>query len=765
MNFNELLDGDKAHGLSTYLKEELKKDLDFFNEYYGYHGGKKLIQWLIINKVFQKKIFFIKKKVHTYLWPNLSFMHRRKMEEQLTNIGISPYTQPETIPFISSFLEVASDGMGGYYFMAMTHNEKGLIYYDHEGDYITTLSIDMEFIIKKHPEKNLAKVFEIIFDDIEIREYLKSINIYQQHPNYTTRKLDGGLAYMASCIQNIKPIHFSATKKPPCSPFDKGCKSIKTNIITNDYIQYDNIRLEQSSKIIAIYFYYFLSKQFESLQKCIENTKGLKGQLYNTFRDVFQSFLQGDNSKIGFTNEQLDFIRKNLPRIYEKHPNPIKESRLPNNPEEHPLAIKLIGREKMEKTGFLDLGNCDLHANNPYLNIIWEKLSELTHLTSLSLAEQRISYADGSEYLNYKKSSNTDKKNVLEEIPEAISKLTRLKQLFVSGGNTESKISELKHLENLKQLELLSINDCQLTNLRGLDSLTSLKELTVSRTRIKKLEGLERCNQITHLILYENKITSLSGLSNLTELKVFRAPKNKLSSTKGLSDLHKLEEISLNSNQIKTTSGIKNLPALKLLNLGFNKINKVNGISKLEELVVLDLGYNEIVQIENLSSLKKLIRLHLTNNQIEGFPASFFPKSIKTIYANKNKISSLTSFNDLPELSTLYLANNQLKKLDKIEGTPELSDFEIGGNQIKKIENISHLTQLNRLDARENEIESIEGIDKLPVLKNLHLDQNNITSIESVGKSDSLIYLYLRNNGLKPRSSHPNFPNIKTLNI
>jgi len=50
------------------------------------------------------------------------------------------------------------------------------------------------------------------------------------------------------------------------------------------------------------------------------------------------------------------------------------------------LALQLIEIEKKEKTGYLELGYCGLHPDNPILHQVWNALGELTHLETLNLS-------------------------------------------------------------------------------------------------------------------------------------------------------------------------------------------------------------------------------------------------------------------------------------------------------------------------------------------------------------------------------------------
>ena len=72
-------------------------------------------------------------------------------------------------------------------------------------------------------------------------------------------------------------------------------------------------------------------------------------------------------------------------------------------------------------------------------------------------------------------------------------------------------------LEQLTQLEVLSLYNNKLTDVKGLDKLTQLKLLDLRRNKLTDVKGLEKLTQLTKLYLNDNQLTDVKGLEKLTK--------------------------------------------------------------------------------------------------------------------------------------------------------------------------------------------------------------------------------------------------------
>jgi len=234
----------------------------------------------------------------------------------------------------------------------------------------------------------------------------------------------------------------------------------------------------------------------------------------------------------------------------------------------------------------------------------------------------------------------------LEEFPESICQLKKLKHLDISSNSISSIPSCIGNLKYLQTLILESINVKTLP--KEITKLTALKELNIRNSGLTAIPtNIGNLNKLQKLDLGYNKIKKIpSSFCDLTKLKILDLGENenlpKIPSC--FDDLSKLQQLTLSSNNItsipysilelkkleildmsgnmikKIPSDITNLTKLKELNLRDNVITKIpNAIGKLSNLEKLNLSYNKITNLpQSLGKLTKLVYLDLSDNQITG---------------------------------------------------------------------------------------------------------------------------------------------------
>ena len=282
------------------------------------------------------------------------------------------------------------------------------------------------------------------------------------------------------------------------------------------------------------------------------------------------------------------------------------------------LALQLIAKEKKEKTGYLDLGKCDLRAENPRLEEVWEKLGELLHLEILILSNKWTEWEEEKKRWIQKRSKNKGETNYLEKIPYVIQELIQLKKLILSGDYSERRtgIKKLEHLHTLTALNQLDISYNQVAKIEGLEKLTALNQLDISYNQIAKIEGLEKLTALNQLDISYNQIAKIEGLEKLTALNQLDISYNQIAKIEGLEKLTALNQLDISYNQIAKIEGLEKLTALNQLDISYNQIAKIEGLEKLTALNQLDISYNQIAKIEGLEKIGTIERLDISNTQI-----------------------------------------------------------------------------------------------------------------------------------------------------
>ncbi len=446
------------------------------------------------------------------------------------------------------------------------------------------------------------------------------------------------------------------------------------------------------------------------------------------------------------------------------------------------LALQLIRKEKEEKTGKLDLGNCGL-TDFP------EELFDLVWLEELNFCSM---FWDNTQQ-NYISSSNIGKHNVINSLrlPEKFALFQQLKTLQIGGSVFENwqiidcsvlekltglsnldlssnqisdysflgkltgltnlylrynEISDISFLEKLIGLTNLYLSYNEISDISFLEKLTGLTNLYLSYNEISDISFLEKLTGLTNLDLRYNEISDISFLEKLTGLTNLYLSYNQISDISFLEKLTGLTNLDLSSNQISDISFLEKLTGLTNIDLRSNQISDISFLEKLTGLTNIDLSYNQISDISFLEKLTGLTNLYLSSNQISDY--SFLEKltGLSNLDLSSNQISDYSFLEELTGLSNLDLSSNQISDISFLEKLTGLTNLDLSSNQISDISFLEKLTGLTNLDLRSNQISDISFLEKLTGLTNLDLSSNQISDISFLEKLTGLTNLYLRSN-------------------
>lgn len=255
-------------------------------------------------------------------------------------------------------------------------------------------------------------------------------------------------------------------------------------------------------------------------------------------------------------------------------------------------------------------------------------------------------------------------------------------------------LHDLKHLEKVSNVELLSLVDNKIKEIKNLEQFINLKTLWLSFNEIERIENIDYLSNLKYLSLQNNRIKEILGLRTLTNLK----------------------ELKLNDNNIKDISGIK--PLNRLTDLDLSNNTEIEDISK----------------INNLISLKNL---NLENTSITEFPILNLNNLVE-LNLSKNLITEIPKLN-LPELKVLNLSNNLIKTMDSLCQFPNLGYLNLNNNEIEELECIDKMMYtLNKFYIDNNKLNlGKDLIDKLIIQDDPVYPNNNSRRF--------LLYVLLKN--------------------
>jgi hypothetical protein len=385
-------------------------------------------------------------------------------------------------------------------------------------------------------------------------------------------------------------------------------------------------------------------------------------------------------------------------------------------------------------------------------------IAYLTGLNTLNLYGANIS-AKGLEYLTKIKTLERlyCPDNLNDSGMTAISKLTSLKTLYITGNNTVTN-KGLTQLSNLKLLDNLGLNAVNMTDegLKSLNGLESLRYLALTGNftsdafiylkNIKSLisieivgmksfddKGLEYMSGITQLenlnahsiqSITDRGITYLRNMPNLKKLVIHNA-KITDKAMLDLKEIKTLEYIDLPAFGI-TDEGMKNIGALKNLKyiwvgatssspLTDDSLRSIGQLKNLESLNIAgkgigDEGMKYISQLPKLKRLWLLMAGALTNQGLDELAKS---ESLTNIILGENSnvtVSGLKSLNRLKTLKSLNIGDIRQDNSSVIDlsGLTQLDNLEITLHSVRqqdktevydsfKEQDLAFLSNLNNL--------------------------------------------------------------------
>jgi Leucine-rich repeat (LRR) protein len=228
------------------------------------------------------------------------------------------------------------------------------------------------------------------------------------------------------------------------------------------------------------------------------------------------------------------------------------------------------------------------------------------------------------------------------------------------SSNNIDRISKVKGLESLINLNKLYLNFNKITEIEGLDNLINLKALHFQWNNIREIKGLDQLKNLEYLYLNNNEIFKIQGIKNLSNLKSLMIYDNQITEIHNLEHLSNLEILNLRNNGIEEIKGLDSLNNLKRLDLSNNRITEIKGLDNLTNLEFLDLSYNQISEIKGLDNLKKLKFLDLRNNKITAIRQLNILKQLQHLYLGFNRISIKQDADQKSILDNLNIEENNI---------------------------------------------------------------------------------------------------------
>lgn len=141
-------------------------------------------------------------------------------------------------------------------------------------------------------------------------------------------------------------------------------------------------------------------------------------------------------------------------------------------------------------------------------------------------------------------------------------RLTDLTEVNISGFHSLGNLEALKHFH---RLEVLKMNDVQISDITPLAQLRNLKELYSSNNPISNLKPLSNLKKLNILDLSNTLVRNLNEIRALPNIGVLSIAGTRVRNLRALSNMHSLRQLHCYNTRIRSLRPIENLKNLELL--------------------------------------------------------------------------------------------------------------------------------------------------------------------------------------------------------
>lgn len=293
-----------------------------------------------------------------------------------------------------------------------------------------------------------------------------------------------------------------------------------------------------------------------------------------------------------------------------------------------------------------------------------------------------------------------------------LSSLTNLKSFSVSDGQM-LQVNELVKMTGLEKLSIVDCDEIK--DFSGIEELSQLKELSLEipydcpRPSLKNLTNLNKL-----YISGADNVDFLQNMKLLESLELDNCEINQKEVFSGLLRLKKLE-CSHASGDLSDWGFINQIPSLEYLDLSgvstYGDISSLFGISTLQELYLngmeCEINFDKVGPNETLRKLEMDgIKLYKNVSITGGGGIYYVDYDDVALDANLN---FLTKF---PGLKTLSLADNTLTDISFASQLNQLEEFNINENYITDLKPLAGLSKLKNVFCTDNPIDNYRVLNE-----------------------------------------------------
>ncbi len=179
---------------------------------------------------------------------------------------------------------------------------------------------------------------------------------------------------------------------------------------------------------------------------------------------------------------------------------------------------------------------------------------------------------------------------------------------------TNAAIANLKHMKNLKSLNL---DDNFITDLSVLDGLDQLEEIYFSNNNVSDISFAEDMDNLVHIVGENSGVYDISPLKGKTKLTQVFFGNAYVTDITPLSDSRNLQKVGFNEAQIGDLEALRGMTELEMVCLSGCNISDISPLFDSHKLEYVYLGRNNVSDLSPLKNCTGITELFLDNNPIK----------------------------------------------------------------------------------------------------------------------------------------------------
>ena len=293
--------------------------------------------------------------------------------------------------------------------------------------------------------------------------------------------------------------------------------------------------------------------------------------------------------------------------------------------------------------------------------------------------------------------------------------------------------------EKLLDIYFLEAPGKDIKDLTGLEKCKNLALIKLTKNKISDLKPLKDLANLQSLDLAGNEIKDISPLAGLKSLQYIELSGNKIEKIDALKDLTNLNAIYLGNNQIKDLSPLAALHACDLRLM--SPLNDVSAMPKEGKNLIVVADVNKKLHFRVFDSDGKTV--------VDTDESTLAEKSQQIELTKEQRVQQNEDFKKLlknlspPHVLTADEKDQLITAIASSVGHPPLNKLwtlSVPKNQIKDISVLTRITKLQTIDLEDNKIEDTTPLAKQSELKLLILKKNQIKDLKPLvdaAKADS----------------------------